>query len=67
MIIEVPNRYKKTNPDAENIIRLTVIECKNCSLVIAVERWKIDTVCPLCGDNAIRDYETLGFLDYDIT
>jgi len=66
MIIEIPNRYKKFNPELEDTIKLTVIECKNCGMVFAVERWKVDTACPLCGDNAIRDYETLEYLDHDI-
>ena len=66
MKVQIPNRFKKFNPDGPDTLSLHIIECKNCTLILAVDRWEKDTPCPLCGDNAIRDYETLEYLDEDI-
>jgi predicted Zn-ribbon and HTH transcriptional regulator len=69
MNVQIQNRFKKFNPDAPDVLNLRVIWCKNCCAVFAVETWNRDTACPLCSDNAIKEYEMDGneeYLDYDI-
>ncbi len=62
MRLYIPSKYQKGRE-----ICLTVLECSNCLLNFAVSRWGKDTPCPLCGDNATRDYMTNKYITKDIT
>lgn len=66
MKVGIPNRFKQFNPEGPDTLILHVIWCKNCCGIFAVETWNKDTACPLCNDNAIKDYETGYYMDWDI-
>lgn len=66
MKVEITNRFKRFNPDGPDMLMLHVIWCKNCCGIFAVKTWDKDTPCPLCNDNAIKDYETGDYVDWNI-